>query len=48
MVEAGGEGEEDARIPADRLSRQQIESGDYALNIHANATGGPGVACANL
>lgn len=47
-VSAGGRGEADARIPAERLSRQQVEGGDYALNIHANATGGPGVACANL
>lgn len=48
QVAANGRGEADARLPADRLSRQQIENGDYALNIHANATGGPGVACANL
>lgn len=47
-VGADGRGEEDANIPAARLTRQQLEAGDYALNIHANATGGPGVACANL
>ena len=47
-VGANGRGEADARIPADRLSRQQIEGGDYAPNIHANPNGGPGVACANL
>lgn len=47
-VGANGAGEEDARIPAERLSRQQIESGDYALNIHANPSGGAPVACADL
>lgn len=47
-VAANGRGEEDAHIPAARLTRQQLEGGDYALNIHANPGGGPGVACANL
>lgn len=47
---ANGEAKEDARIPSDRLTRQQLEAGAYSVHVHQRAglDHGPTVACANL
>lgn len=51
-LEAGADGvaEGSAEIPAEQLSRQQIESGSYSVHVHAKGgvDHGPTVACANL
>jgi hypothetical protein len=47
---ANGAASEDAMIPADRLSRAQLQSTPYIVNIHSGSGDRPGgaVACANL
>ena len=51
-LDAGSDGvaEGTAEIPADQLSRQQIESGAYSIHVHAQGgvDHGPTVACANI
>lgn len=50
VADAQGRAAEDARVPANRLTRQQITSGSYIVNIHARSGPNPGptIACADL
>ncbi|HEY7529106.1 MAG TPA: CHRD domain-containing protein [Gemmatimonadota bacterium] len=51
-LDAGSDGvaQGSGEIPADRLTRQQIESGSYSVHVHAKGgvDHGPSVACANI
>jgi Cu/Zn superoxide dismutase len=46
----GGVAEADVTVPRDRLSLEQLKSGDYSLHVHekGGVDHGPTVACANL
>jgi Cu/Zn superoxide dismutase len=46
---ADGRGAEDADIPANRMTQQQLTGSPHALHIHANVTPpGASIACADL
>ena len=46
---ADGRGAEDAHIPANRMTQQQLTGSPHALHIHANVTPpGQSIACADL
>jgi hypothetical protein len=49
-AEAVGAAEESARIPADQLTRQQLQTGQYSVHVHVQSgpDHGPTVACADL
>jgi Cu/Zn superoxide dismutase len=49
VAAADGRGAEDADIPANRMTQQQLTASPHALHIHANVTPpGASIACADL